>query len=213
VTYSDEYLFCTFDGTSLVPIFDAVEVETTVLRPLPFTPQSSQPVRQGVNPMFLYVAVGLLVLVVSGVLFVSLKSDSSSSSTAKNEVSTNASNFAEPKSNKEQERLNQEKANLQEEQERLERERQKLANERKKLETKKKETYTPPTSNVGAAIVFAPPSNVRESPSGGGIQCSVTRRTTIRILGSTGVYDNNGLWYYTDVCGRTGVIHSTQIRF
>lgn len=214
-TFSDENLYCPSDATPLV--FDTAE-ELTRIRPSLFFQQPVQPVRQvqlvrrGVNPIFFYVAVGLLVLVVSGVLFAWLKSDTSSLSTVNTEVPTNASNAIKSKSNKEREQLNEEKADLQEEQERLERERRRLTDERKKLEAKKTETYTSPTSNAGAAIVFAPPSNVRESPSGG-IQCSVTRRMTIRILGSTGVYDKNGLWYYTDVCGGTGVIHSTQIRF
>lgn len=62
------------------------------------------------------------------------------------------------------------------------------------------------------ASVFDPPSNVRDAPNGD-ILCSVTKRTAIRILGSTGARDNNGVWYYTNICGRVGVIHSTQIRF
>jgi hypothetical protein len=62
------------------------------------------------------------------------------------------------------------------------------------------------------ASVFDPPSNVRDKPNGD-IQCSVTNRTAIRILGSTGGQGNHGVWYYTDICGRVGVIHSTQIRF
>ena len=68
---------------------------------------------------------------------------------------------------------------------------------------------TPPSSNVsktGVAIVFDPPSNVRKSPNGE-ILCSVRERTTINIYGSTGA------WYYTDICGKTGVIHSSQITF
>lgn len=62
------------------------------------------------------------------------------------------------------------------------------------------------TSDAGAAFVFDPPSNVRESPNGD-ILCSVQRTSTINIYGSTGE------WYYTDVCGSMGVIHSSQIRF
>lgn len=56
------------------------------------------------------------------------------------------------------------------------------------------------------AIVFSPPSNVRDSPNGT-IPCSINRVTPINIYGST---DD---WYYTDACGRIGVIHSSQIRF
>ena len=35
----------------------------------------------------------------------------------------------------------------------------------------------------------------------------------VNILGTTNVRDSNGTWYYTDACGRQGVVHSTQIRF
>lgn len=62
------------------------------------------------------------------------------------------------------------------------------------------------TSKAGAAIVFDPPSNVRMSPNGS-ILCSVKRKTTINIYGSS------GSWYNTDVCGTMGVISGDQIRF
>jgi hypothetical protein len=56
------------------------------------------------------------------------------------------------------------------------------------------------------AFVFEPPSNVRTSPNGS-IICVVTIPSVINIYGST------NSWYYTDVCGRKGVIHSSQIQF
>ena len=61
-------------------------------------------------------------------------------------------------------------------------------------------------SSVGAAIVYDPPSNVRVSPNGD-ILCSVREPSAINIYGTV------GSWYYTDVCGRMGVIHTSQIRF
>ena len=62
------------------------------------------------------------------------------------------------------------------------------------------------TSQAGSAIVFDPPSNVRVSPNGA-ILCSVQRKTTINIYGSS------GSWYNTDICGTMGVISRDQIRF
>lgn len=56
------------------------------------------------------------------------------------------------------------------------------------------------------AVVFDPPSNVRSSPNGK-ILCSVNQATSINTYGFT-----NG-WYITDVCGRRGYIHNSQIRF
>ncbi|MFN0277893.1 MAG: hypothetical protein ACKVRN_04745 [Pyrinomonadaceae bacterium] len=70
-------------------------------------------------------------------------------------------------------------------------------------------TVRPPGARSG--LVIKPPSNVRFTPNGE-IQCTVRSRSTINIYGDTGVYDNNGLWYYTDVCGRQGVIHSSQFK-
>ncbi|HEY9698801.1 MAG TPA: hypothetical protein V6D10_16170 [Trichocoleus sp.] len=65
-------------------------------------------------------------------------------------------------------------------------------------------TSNTPSSN--RAVVFAPPSNVRVSPNGE-VLCAVRSRTTIDTYGSIGD------WYYTNVCGQMGVIHSSQIRF
>lgn len=76
--------------------------------------------------------------------------------------------------------------------------------------TPKIETVRPPGARGG--LVHRPPSNVRFAPNGA-VLCTVKSRSTINIYGDTGVYDNNGLWYYTDVCGRQGVIHSTQFQF
>jgi hypothetical protein len=56
------------------------------------------------------------------------------------------------------------------------------------------------------AFVIDPPSNVRTSPNGN-ILCSVKTFATINVYGSV------NSWYYTDVCGRIGLIHSSQIRF
>lgn len=62
------------------------------------------------------------------------------------------------------------------------------------------------TSKAGVAIVFAPPSNVREFPNGK-ILCSVRERGKINI------YNLEGNWYETDICGSKGFIHSSQITF
>jgi hypothetical protein len=65
------------------------------------------------------------------------------------------------------------------------------------------------TSANEFAIVFDPPSNVRTEPTvASDTLCSVTTKTSIRILGS------EGPWYQTDVCeGKLGYIHRSQIKF
>jgi hypothetical protein len=106
--------------------------------------------------------------------------------------------------------------NLKEQQAKLDRDKQKLEEERRKLEEKKKEasnTSTPTTSSVRTAVIIDPPSNIRATPNGSVLCVARTRGAVVNILGSTGVTDNNGTWYYTDYCGAQGVIHSTQIRF
>ena len=65
-----------------------------------------------------------------------------------------------------------------------------------------------PTSPMGAAIVFDPPSNIRETASASSnILCSVTQKTTIHIL------REEGNWYVTDVCGKPGYIYRNQVKF
>ena len=135
-TFLDENLYCLSDGTPLLPVFDAPE-ETTVIRPYPFIQQSSQPVRQGVSPIFAYLSIALLALVVGGAVVLWVKSNSNASPNAKNEIAFTNSNTIELSPNKDQELLSQQKANLQNEQDALEKEKQRLADERKKLENQK----------------------------------------------------------------------------
>ncbi len=61
-------------------------------------------------------------------------------------------------------------------------------------------------SRTGSAFVFDPPSNVRVSPNGN-VLCVVRSRQNVNLYGS------KGDWYYTDVCGSMGLIHSSQLRF
>jgi hypothetical protein len=61
--------------------------------------------------------------------------------------------------------------------------------------------------HVKTARVFAPPSNVRFEPEGRTI-CTIQNKTQITTYGA---YEK-GDWFYTDACGKLGVIHSSQIR-
>jgi hypothetical protein len=64
----------------------------------------------------------------------------------------------------------------------------------------------PPITQAGSALVIDPPSNVRESPNGQ-IICAVREKININL------YERQGLWYRTDVCGRMGWIHASQLKF
>ncbi len=141
-TYPDDDLnFCLDDGGQLVFVSNS-SFEETVIRPSPFFQQPSPPVKQGVSPMFAYLAIGLLALVAGGAVVMWMKSDSSASS--KNETPTTVSTPAEQKVSV----SNEPQGNLKQEQEALEKERQKLADERQRLETKKNETFSTTTTRT-----------------------------------------------------------------
>jgi hypothetical protein len=68
----------------------------------------------------------------------------------------------------------------------------------------------PAVSSYEYAIVFDPPTNIRVGPAtASDVQCSVTSKTSIRILGS------QGNWYRTDICGNglVGYIYRNQVQF
>ena len=74
----------------------------------------------------------------------------------------------------------------------------------------------PPVTVQGARIayVYAPPSNVRTSPTGP-ILCVLSQRTNINVYGYAGVTWDGArkvTWYSTDACGSMGVIAHSQIR-
>ncbi len=64
----------------------------------------------------------------------------------------------------------------------------------------------PVSSEAQTVRVVDPPSNVRATPNGR-IICTLPTRMNIQVFGAV------GSWYRTDACGRSGYIHSSQIRF
>lgn len=235
--YGDDTNFCLSDGSTLVSVsgsFTSTDETPTVysgsptaptvysgsqFAPSQFTPpisyQNAPPETKKSNTVLIALVVGFFALVIGGAVVGLVMYGLSNSG---NENVANISNSAD-RSNKnastEQKSDNGNLArNLKEQQDKLDRDKQKLEDERKALEEKKKQTPTPPQPPPSSrtATVIDPPTNIRLSPNGT-ILCVVRQRTSVNILGSTGVSDNNGTWYYTDACGRQGVIHSSQIRF
>jgi hypothetical protein len=228
--YGDDTNFCLSDGTTLVSVsgsftsFDETPTvfsnapAPTVQSSTPFIPTvSSAPVQTHKSrTLLIALVVGFFALVVVGavvglVLYGLFSPDKKGANIA------NVSNSAD-KSNKNasaEQRSGSENTaqNLKEQQDKLARDKQKLEDERRALEAKKKEApqETPPNSRT--ATIIDPPSNIRAAPNGSVLCVARTRGTVVNILGSTGVTDNNGTWYYTDYCGGRGVIHSSQIRF
>jgi hypothetical protein len=65
-------------------------------------------------------------------------------------------------------------------------------------------------SSYEYAVVFDPPTNIRVGPAtSSDLLCSVTAKTSIRILGT------EGNWYRTDACGpgKTGYVYRNQVKF
>lgn len=235
--YGDDTNFCLTDGATLVYVSGSYVTESempTVVNQAPaptvysqgqttpsyggfIPPVSSAPPEKN-NTLLIAALVGLLALIVGGALVGAImygvfKTDDKNTNLAGNSNFADKANKTTPdrrKSDEEDERAEK----LKQDQEKLEKDRQKLEEERKRMEAQKKQPQqTLPTQSATTAVIIDPPSNIRSAPNGTVICVARTRGTVVNILGSTGVSDNNGTWYYTDYCGRQGVIHSTQIRF
>lgn len=208
--YADDNLsFCLSDGASLSATYDTEQ--TLVLPTASFnTPpvvgspsQSQPPSRQGVSPMFAYLAVGLLALIVGGAIVLWIKSDSDASSVAKN----TSPNPANSKSN-EDDSLDEQKEKLQDEQARIEREKQKLADERQKLEDQKNRSGDYYVDQPAARIRFRK-GNVEETITG-----DVSKERSF-ILGaksgqylSASVVSSNGCVVFSN--GSTSISYTTS---
>ncbi len=105
--------------------------------------------------------------------------------------------------------INDEKEKLQKEREKLEKEKQELKDEKAKTE-KMKDAKPPSSELVDTFMVTDPPTNIRDSPNGK-VLCVAKKQELIKSFGSTGISDNNGEWFYTNYCGKMGVIHSSQV--
>ena len=232
--YGDETNFCLSDGSTLVGVSgsypltgEAPTVFSSAPAPTNFgdspfiAPVStvSSPAPAKSHTLLIALVVGLLALLIGGAvvglamygIFYSGKTEpnaavnSNSNAVAKSNQNTGGAQKND-NDNREQ--------SLKEQQEKLARDKQKLEEERKALEAKKKEAQkTPPPASASVATIIDPPSNIRTKPNGAVLCVAEVRGTVLNILGSTGVSDNNGTWYYTDFCGSRGVIHSSQIRF
>jgi hypothetical protein len=228
--YGDETNFCLSDGSTLVAVSGSFtshgETPTvysgvpspTVQSSAPFIPPVSSvhaPAPNKSNVLLIAAIVGFFALVAGGavvglVMYGLSKSDNTNVSNVSNSA-VNSNKTASDGQKSDNENLAQ---NLKQQQDKLDRDKQKLEDERKALEAKKKETApTQQPSGSRTAVIIDPPSNIRTAPNGTVLCIARSRGTVVNILGSTGVSDNNGVWYYTDYCGRQGVIHSSQIRF
>jgi len=218
--YGDDTNFCLSDGSTLVSINGSPETPT-VVSGAPFqppvsyqTPTASEPKKS--NALLIAALAGFIALIVVGAVVGALVYGTFNSKSA----NTNVANVANSGNKSKQDAVADHKEdntaeNLKAQQEKLEKDKKKLEDERKALEAKKKEVsqQTPPNSDATTATITDPPTNIRATPNGAIICVMRQRGTVVNILGSTGITDNNGTWFYTDACGKKGVIHSSQIRF
>ena len=143
-TYAEETLtYCLADGSLLsipyypeithrIPMSRATDSPPTEI--LPSNPSHSQHMRQSRNPLFVYVVIGLLALLAGGVVGAWVRSNSDASSTAKSEVTSNASSLTEQKESSPEEQTTPK--------------REKLADEGKKPETKNSESNSSATRRL-----------------------------------------------------------------
>lgn len=156
-TFSDDNLYCLSDGTLLAFSLETQE-DATVIKPLGFV-QPPPPVRQGINPIFIFLGVGLLAAVfVVGVAAVwvianfyaapivanNRLTDISSNKDVGNTISNK--NAANDSSDTDRDRLNEQKANLASEQAAIEKEKKRLADERRRLDAEKNKSANKTTS-------------------------------------------------------------------
>lgn len=163
-SFSDDTLFCLSDGTPL-NFVDEMPEQVTVVRPavVHIPPPSVQvPVRQGVSPIFVYLTIGLLLILLGGgviglAAFVISKMSGTTTEIAQ-DTNKPSANFTLPKRDDGQNKINEEKANLQRQKDQVEKEKQRLADERKKLEEEKtKPVETPTPSPTPPPTVNYPP--------------------------------------------------------
>lgn len=166
------------------------------------------------NTLLIALVVGFFALLVGGAIVGAVMYGLNSSNKKDTNIANVADNANQNSAASKADNENQAQ-NLKAQQEKLDRDKKKLEDERKALEAKKKQTAqtTPSNPNATTATIIDPPTNIRAAPNGTIICVMRQRGTVVNILGSSGVSDNNGTWYYTDACGRQGVIHSSQIRF
>lgn len=132
-----------------------------------------------------------------------------SATTSNNQTSSTISPASGGEVNQSSDPVNVEKEKLQNEREKLEKEKQELKDEKAKTE-KMKDAKPPSSELVDTFMITDPPTNIRDSPNGK-VLCVAKKQELIKSFGSTGITDNNGEWFYTNYCGKMGVIHSSQV--
>jgi hypothetical protein len=241
-TYFDDTNFCLSDGATLIgsesaPTVAQIEMPTMIRSvpaviqiETPVQPSFQQPFQMAIPPpaqtpsdkgsRLLYMMIGVVLFVIlgvgAGIGVYLLSRPGNGPENSSNKPKTDSGAIAGEKKDDQNDGIDAEKEKLKADQEQLEREKKRLEDERKALEAQKKLTPTPivpPADTSRTAYIVDPPSNIRATPNGRIICVIRGVNTPVRILGSSGVRDNNGVWYFTDACGQRGLIHSTQIRF
>lgn len=194
-TYDAADEFCFEDGTRLIA--DNISAPTVVIPPIAYQHQQTAP---RLNNSMTMVLGGLVVLLIVAGAILGTAYFMSDKSSEKNER-TNASPTSPTISTADEDLIR-------------ENERLKTQLQQKNLQTN---TAMPPPVGANAIVPAGSSGIVRTGPSYTAnptypILCRIPQSTYFRVLGSSGVTDNNGTWYLTDYCGRQGYIHTKGFR-
>lgn len=242
-TFSDEYKFCLSDGMPLndAPGRDAfrinVEAPTEILSQTTATqvrsPQTSHaqafPEKKKSSAGMLigiFIAalllVGVAIAAIGGYFFISNRNNQTAvagnANSKENKAAISPSPSSMPSPNVEPSPTSTldndpAKKKLEEEKAKLEAEKKKLDEEKKKLGQNNNSSSDTKPAGVVRAIVLDPPTNIRVRPNGE-VQCVINKSDYIGILDREAVRDSKGdKWYYTNACGKIGLVHQSQIEF
>ncbi len=197
-SFSDDLAYCLNDGAALA-VADGEQETVIAARPVP-PPQS----RSGASIILWLLAAVVMVLLIAVVAIAAWLIGRRGVTTVENRPAATATPTPSPQSTADP------NANIIAENERL----------RRQLDEQKKANISPPLppsppSGPGQLVyVPHPVGNIRTGPGTGyPVLCRVTNTAPFRVAGSSGIRDENGYWFYTDACGGTGYIHSSQFRY
>lgn len=215
---TDDNDYCLEDGTLLVPdsggqsfgsFQSSGEVPTQVLtRPQPMNPQfvAQQASPAASKPPYLIFGVILLLAMVAVGFAVAFFV-----STTKTDVANTNSNVnSRSEQEEEKRRIDEQKAQLEADNTRLAEERKRLEAEKQKVAQQRQSSGPLPPST--SALIIDPPTNIRATPNGR-IVCVISSRTIVGIINTPSIADKNGVWYRTNACGGSALVHSSQVSF
>ncbi|MGL4766473.1 MAG: hypothetical protein ACRCV6_00065 [Formosimonas sp.] len=194
--YADNINFCANDGSALRTI-EAVAAPAPPPAPAAPTYSTATPLAAPQKPVLMYALIAALIAILAlGLVFFIKQSNETSELKAKQEE---LSKVAQSVKDKEA----AEKA-------------QKAKEAKEAAATGAVKRSDSAGTKGDTALVKQPPSNVRETIDGK-VMCTLVKKTAINTFGTAGYSTSQEgeelTWYYTDACGKMGVIADSQLAF